>query len=219
MSLVPGFSTHSELRMLTENGFSPYEALVTATREAGVVAGRMTGVNNFGTIETGKRADLILLAANPLEKIENVQDPLGVMVRGHWLPSDTLQTLLTIKTTKITDLLSAAYSQGGIETAIARYDHIVNHNFDNRYYYSSATLNTIGYNLLNAGLVDDALRVFELNTKEYPEDWNVFDSCGEALMKAGKTDLAIRSYERARAIGPSQEHPLQMLRELRGPKN
>lgn len=219
LSLAPGFSAHDELRMLTENGFSPYEALVTATREAGEVAGRMTGVNDFGTIERGKRADLLLLKNNPLEKVSNVRNPLGVMVNGYWLPRDMLQTLLTTRTTRIEDLLSEAYSQGGIEAAIDRYNQIVNDNFNNKYYYSSATLNRIGYDLLGADLVDDALRVFELNVKEYPEDWNVFDSYGEALMKASKKELAIQSYEQARALDPSQENPQKKLRELHGLKD
>jgi tetratricopeptide (TPR) repeat protein len=76
-------------------------------------------------------------------------------------------------------------------------------------------LNKAGYDLLGGGLVDDALRVLQLNAEEYPEDWNSFDSYGEALMMAGKKDLAIESYERALALDPSRENPRKMLRELR----
>lgn len=215
LSLVPGFSVHDELHLIVENGFSPYEAISLATRRAGEVAGRMTGRNDFGTIETGKRADLVLLEKNPLEDVGNARDPLGVMIAGRWLSRDTLQALCAVKTEKIAGQLEAAYGQGGIEAALDRYRTITNGNFGNRYYYSAATLNQSGYDLMGGGLVDDALRVLQLNAEEYPEDWNSFDSYGEALMKAGQKQRAIESYERALALDPSQENPRTMLRELR----
>jgi len=215
LSLVPGFSVLDELRLLTECGFSPYEAIALATRNAGVVAGRMTGRNDFGTIETGKRADFILLERNPLDDFANVRNPLGVMVRGQWLPQDTLQSLLTIKTRKISGLLQEAYSQGGIGAAVDRYHQLTGDNYHNQYYYSAGTLIQAGYDLLAGGLVDDAVAVFRLNADEYREDWNSYDSYGEALAKAGNKELAIQNYERAHALDPTQESPVKMLLALR----
>jgi len=215
LSLVPGFSVLDELRLLTENGFSPYEAIALSTRRAGEVAGRMTGTNDFGTIETGKRADFLLLEKNPLEDIGNVRDPLGVMVGGRWLPRDTLQVLLTIKHTPIQDSLTAAYMKGGIDAALERYRWFTDNNLHNEYRYWPGTLNAAGYQLLGAGKIEDALRVFRLNMEEYPADWNSYDSYGEACMKAGKNDEATENYERALALDPTQESPRNMLRQLR----
>ena len=215
LSLVPGFSVLDELRMLTECGLSPYEAIATATRNAGEVAGRMTGRNEFGTIEAGKRADFILLEKDPLDDVGNARNPSGVMAAGRWLPRDTLQALLTIKHTKIVDSLAAAYSQGGCDAALERYRRFTNSNLHNEYLYSEGVLNLVGYELLNNGRIEDALRVFRLNMEEYPASWNMFDSYGEACMKAGMKELAIESYERALALDPSHENPRKMLRQLR----
>lgn len=76
MGIVPGFSIHDELRILVENGFTPYETIATGTVDAARVVEAMTGEGNFGTIEVGNRADLILVTGNPLEDVANIRDPL-----------------------------------------------------------------------------------------------------------------------------------------------
>jgi len=94
MGIVPGYSIHDELRILLDNGFSPYEAITAATVNAATVVERMTGDGNFGTIEVGKRADLILVQDNPLEDIATIKEPLGVMAAGRWYSQETLAELI-----------------------------------------------------------------------------------------------------------------------------
>ena len=94
MGIVPGYSIHDELRILVENGFMPYEALKTGTVNAAIVVDRMTGDGNFGTIEVGNRADLILVAGNPLENLEILRTPLGVMAAGKWFSAEILNQLI-----------------------------------------------------------------------------------------------------------------------------
>lgn len=89
---VPGFSIHHELAMMVAAGLSPYEVLVTGTRNPAAYFGTPEA---FGTVATGRRADLILLEANPLEDVANVQRRAGVMVRGRWLPEPLIQERLT----------------------------------------------------------------------------------------------------------------------------
>jgi imidazolonepropionase-like amidohydrolase len=85
---VPGFSMHHELRALVRAGLTPYEALATGTRE---VARFLGTPEAFGTVQEGRRADLILLEANPLTDIGNVQRRAGVMLNGRWLPESEIQ--------------------------------------------------------------------------------------------------------------------------------
>jgi len=94
MGIVPGYSIHDELQILLDNGLSPYEAITAATVNASIVVERMTGYGNFGTIEVGKRADLILVRDNPLEDITTIKEPLGVMAAGRWYSQETLAELI-----------------------------------------------------------------------------------------------------------------------------
>jgi hypothetical protein len=80
---VPGFSLAREMRAMVEAGVPTYAVLESATRNAAAFFGQEA---EFGTVEVGKRADLILLDGNPLEDIRNVHRQAGVMVRGRWLP-------------------------------------------------------------------------------------------------------------------------------------
>lgn len=89
--LVPGISLFDELDYLIEAGFTPYEALEAGTRNAAAAMGKLA---EFGTVEVGKRADLLLLTANPLEDVAHARQQAGVMLRGRWLPESTVQSTL-----------------------------------------------------------------------------------------------------------------------------
>ena len=94
MGIVPGFSIHDELRILTENGFTPYEAIAAGTKHAADVVAAMTGEDDFGSIEVGKRADLILVNKNPLEKVSHIKNYRGVMAGGNWYDKAYLQAII-----------------------------------------------------------------------------------------------------------------------------
>ena len=89
--VVPGFSLHDELASFEAAGFDRGRILALATRGA---ARFLETDSEVGTVEVGKRADLILLDANPLESLDALRNPAGVMVRGGWLPRETLADML-----------------------------------------------------------------------------------------------------------------------------
>src|SRR5688500_11681701 len=88
--LLYGFTLHRELRNLVAAGLSPYAALEAATRNP---AEYLRALDRAGTIARGRRADLLLLEANPLEAIANTERRAGVMVGGRWLPEAELRAM------------------------------------------------------------------------------------------------------------------------------
>ena len=81
---------------LVENGLRFYEALFTGTVNAAKVVERMTGEGDFGTIEIGKRDDLILMSGNPMEDITTIKGPLGGIAYGRWFSAKQLSELIEI---------------------------------------------------------------------------------------------------------------------------
>ena len=75
---IPGHSVHREIELYVEAGLTPMEALQAAT----IVSARAMKMDGeLGTIERGKRADLVVLDANPLDAIRNIR-------RVRWTISD-----------------------------------------------------------------------------------------------------------------------------------
>lgn len=89
--MVPGFSLHDELETMVDIGLSPYEALKTSTYNPALYLGELT---EFGTVEEGKRADLVLLEENPLDDIANTREIAGTMIQGHWYSRADLNVIL-----------------------------------------------------------------------------------------------------------------------------
>jgi CubicO group peptidase (beta-lactamase class C family) len=77
------------------------------------------------------------------------------------------------------------------------------------------TLNNFGYTLLGEKKFGDAIRIFQINVAEYPNDGNTYDSLGEAYMDAGERDLAIQNYEKSLQIDPKNDNAVAKLKQLR----
>lgn len=69
------------------------------------------------------------------------------------------------------------------------------------------TVNVIGYRLLQAGHVEDAIAAFRANAETWPESANVYDSLAEAQERAGKVEEALANYRRAAEIGKKTNDP------------
>ncbi len=93
--IFPGFSLHEELQRFVAAGFTPLEALQTAT----INPAKFLGMEDrLGSVEKGKIADLVLLDADPLEDIRNTQKIAGVIVNGKcFLRSDLDQLLAGVE--------------------------------------------------------------------------------------------------------------------------
>ena len=97
---VYGWTLHRELENLVVAGLTPYQALATATRNPAEYFGAR---GEWGTIERGKRADLVLVSASPLADIRNTRRIEGVSIGGRWLERSALDAMVSEASARIND--------------------------------------------------------------------------------------------------------------------
>jgi imidazolonepropionase-like amidohydrolase len=214
--VVPGFSLADELELYVKAGLSPVEAIRTATYNAALFLGRE---RDFGTIESGKLADMVLLDANPLNDIRNIRKISALVYDGAYYDRAALDAMLgkvehLANRKSIAEALSQTVSSGGIDAAIKQYRELKSTQPD-AYNFDEAELNSLGYELLGNKNFKDAIRVFQLNVEAYPQSGNVYDSLAEAYMDNGDNELAIANYQKSLQLDPANGNAVQMLKKLK----
>ncbi|MGZ4787610.1 MAG: amidohydrolase family protein [Terriglobales bacterium] len=225
---VAGFSTHNELKEMVKAGLTPFQALQTATV---IPAKYFRLADTFGTVTVGKKADLVLLEANPLENVENTRKIAGVMVHGKWLDQAKMKSMLDglptayaaeqdeLKHDVQTDIAAADKFERerdplNVLSANALTEMVASEGYDRfakavdrawnedrmSFLVKEAGINQLGYALMAAKKMDDAIAVLKWNTEHYPKSPNTWDSLGEAYADAGDMTNAVASYRKALEI-------------------
>jgi len=110
--------------------------------------------------------------------------------------------------------LLAVIPDRGVDAAIALY-HQLRTTDAKTYDFGEPVLNGVGYALLGGGDAAGAIRIFQINTQQFPNSSNAFDSLGEALARAGRREDAIKAYARAIELDPSNVSARSMLDKLK----
>lgn len=81
--------------------------------------------------------------------------------------------------------------------------------------FSEDEMNTAGYDLLGIGKIKEAITAFELNSVEYPDSWNAWDSLGEAYYANEEIEKSIFAYEKSLKLNPNNSSAIKMLKKMR----
>jgi len=116
----------------------------------------------------------------------------------------------------IAETLSATIATSGIDQAAQQYHQLraaraANYNLD------EDELNALGYQLVQANKLKQAIRIFQLNIEAYPSSGNTYDSLAEAYMDDGNKQQAIANYKRSLQLNPANNNAIKMLQKLNNP--
>jgi tetratricopeptide (TPR) repeat protein len=76
------------------------------------------------------------------------------------------------------------------------------------------SLNSLGYRVLRSGDTQGAIKIFTLNTEEFPESSNPFDSLGEAYLEEGNYQMALKNYKKALSLDPNATNAKEMITKI-----
>ncbi len=121
--------------------------------------------------------------------------------------------LLDIKPSSLADVLGDVIDAQGLEAAQARFKALQASQFGDAY-VSESQLNGLGYRYLAKDKLPEALAVLHWAVALFPNSGNVYDSLGEAQLKAGQREAARASYEKSLALDPANENAKKVLKGM-----
>ena len=227
--VYPGYSLVEELQEMVSAGLTPWQALRTATRNPGdfVARTRPGAGSRFGRIESGYRADLVLLDKNPLDDIGNVAAVAGIVLRGTWYPRQELRSSLERLAGSFGDLNRAVLElelhlfAGRIEDARRVFDATREKN-PGAVLFSQYVPFFVGYGFLygddgynpDSRRLEVALGLYRMYAETYPEFHSAHYMLARAYQANGDPQAAIASVQEALRIHPAYPDARLLLEEL-----
>jgi tetratricopeptide (TPR) repeat protein len=131
-----------------------------------------------------------------------------------WVDAGVIDKIRSVEHIAISSALLDTISKEGMNAAHQLYwdlkkEYPFYHDF------SESVLNRLGYRLLGEEELEKAIGIFQLNVQAFPDSWNVYDSLGEAYMKKGDRELAIKSYQKSLELNPQNKNAVEMLKRLK----
>ncbi len=130
------------------------------------------------------------------------------------VPPVPLANIRMLMLESLTDILASALRSGGVSAMESAYRA---HKSDPATAggFTELAVNAFGYSIMNQGLLDAAIKIFELNAETYPASSNVYDSLAESYMKNGRNDDAIANYEKSLELNGANQNARDMIARIR----
>jgi len=169
------------------------------------------GINGFSTIIVRYPAQkhLIILLDNTSQGAN-----LGRISRD--LTSILYNQPFELPKQSIAEVLMKTISERDVAAAVKQYREL-KATGGATYNFGENELNMLGYQLLGAKKVKEAIEIFKLNVEVYPQSANPYDSLGEAYMAAGERELALANYRKSVALDPQNTNAATLIKNLESP--
>lgn len=102
----------------------------------------------------------------------------------------------------------------GVQPTVDAYQQYVNDPAHKYLPDPESRVNSLGYQLLSAKKINDAVQIFEVNARMHPKSSNAYDSLGEGYADAGENQRAIEAYRRSVELNSGNENAKRMLLKL-----
>jgi len=166
--------------------------------------GETGGYNTFIGLDENKKTGVVILS-NSINDVSDIA--LHILNNNYkihpyqyvWLLKDTMEKIVNMR---------------GTDAAIKEY-HEIRKTKPPGYIFNENQLNNLGYEFLDAKRIREAIAILLLNTEEYPQSPNVFDSLGDAYLDNGNNKLAIENYQKSLDMDPSNADEIKKLQKLK----
>jgi CubicO group peptidase (beta-lactamase class C family) len=154
-----------------------------------------------------EKTTIILLTNNKNQKVFEIKDAIRAILKGE---------KYTVPKKSVFQAIQRQITNASFDEIMKAYHKVKSNNptaFDDS---DERDFNEIGYFLMSKGQLDDAIKIFELNVKNYPTSANAYDSLGEAFLNKGNKKSALENYKKAFAMDPDNLNAKAIISKLEG---